>query len=436
MLKKNLTITDMQNHAIERGGKCLSAEYQNSKIQLEWECANGHTWFAAPSNIIYGKTWCPKCDSKKKLTITEMQNIAASYGGKCLSNAYVNTRTVLTWECKHGHQWTALPDQIKRGHWCPECQKLTICEMKSIAAKHGGECLSTEYINAQTPLKWKCNKGHIWETTPNSVKRGSWCRVCFIERQKEYKKYDIDNMQKIASNRGGKCLSTAYINVGTPLKWECSEKHIWWATPASLLYKPKSWCPVCAQKKKLTLEEMQLLAIDRGGKCLSTEYFNSKISLEWKCSNGHTWFAAPNNIKNGSWCPVCSNRVKHTLKDAKLIAETRGGKCLSSNYKNGLIPMEWECKNKHRWKSRFDSVLMGNWCSVCANENKKLTLKEMQIIASKRGGKCLSTEYINTSTKLEWKCSKGHTWFATPNGIKAKRWCPQCARQRKLLPLN
>jgi hypothetical protein len=50
--------------------------------------------------------------------------------------------------------------------------------MQDIAAKWNGFCLSDEYIAAKIKLKWKCVAGHIWEATPDSVRRGSWCPKC------------------------------------------------------------------------------------------------------------------------------------------------------------------------------------------------------------------------------------------------------------------
>ena len=62
----------------------------------------------------------------------------------------------------------------------------------------------------------------------------------------------------------------------------------------------------------------------------------------------------------------------------------------------------------------------------------KLTNEEMQEIAKKKGGKCLSTVYVNDRTKLKWQCEKGHKWEATPHGIKRGTWCPYCAGRRKV----
>ena len=52
----------------------------------------------------------------------------------------------------------------------------------------------------------------------------------------------------------------------------------------------------------------------------------------------------------------------------------------------------------------------------------------MQELGRKKGGKCLSTDYVNNKQKLKWQCKKGHVWEATPDTIKNKnRWCSKCS---------
>ena len=61
----------------------------------------------------------------KNSDIKEMQRIAGSRGGKCLSDTYVNGSTKLLWECAKGHQWKAIPHHVGRGSWCPYCSRLS-----------------------------------------------------------------------------------------------------------------------------------------------------------------------------------------------------------------------------------------------------------------------------------------------------------------------
>ena len=115
------------------------------------------------------------------------------------------------------------------------------------------------------------------------------------------------------------------------------------------------------------------------------------------------------------------------IKEMQAIAKTRDGKCLSKKYVNASTKLEWECSKGHRWSSKPSHIKSsGSWCPECGG-SKQLTIEEMRTIAKSHGGKCLSNKYVNAFTKLEWECSKGHRWMATPNHIKNRgTWCPQC----------
>ena len=133
-------------------------------------------------------------------------------------------------------------------------------------------------------------------------------------------------------------------------------------------------------------------------------------------------------------------RVKLTLKEMQAIAREHRGKCLSQEYQDVFTKLLWKCKEGHRWEARPNNIRRGQWCLECSG-SKKLTLKEMQMLARKRGGKCLSQEYINIYIKLLWECAEGHQWEAVPNNIKRGTWCPGCysirrANQRKLKALK
>jgi len=242
----------------------------------------------------------------------------------------------------------------------------------------------------------------------------------------------VEEMKKIAEARGGKCLSSEYVNAHTKLKWQCSEGHTWEAVPHSI--KRGSWCPKCGiiargQKRKSTIEEMQAISEERGGKTLSSEYVNSETKLHWECAKGHQWEAVPSSIKRGIWCPKCAGKQAGTIEEMHAIAEKRGGKCLSSEYVNKETKLKWQCAEGHQWEANPASIKRGSWCSACAGKRKS-TLEEMQAIAEARGGKSLSSQYVNSEIKLKWQCAKGHQWEAKPANIKQGTWCPVCARGR------
>ena len=64
------------------------------------------------------------------------------------------------------------------------------------------------------------------------------------EKENEPVRYMMRDMQELARSRGGQCLSTAFIDVKTKLRWKCALEHEWEATPRLLL--AGHWCPECA----------------------------------------------------------------------------------------------------------------------------------------------------------------------------------------------
>lgn len=231
-------------------------------------------------------------------------------------------------------------------------------------------------------------------------------------------KLTIEEMRVIAESRGGKCLSAEYNGSNSKLEWQCADGHIWKACPNEIKNN-HTWCPYCWETKiKLTIEEMQAIAESRGGKCLSKEYKDSDFKLIWECSKGHNWLARPHDVKNkSSWCPYCNGNLKYTLEDVCEIAKKRGGKCLSTEYNDNKEKLEWECSLGHIWKARLNDVVSSDsWCPHCAGHTP-INIEKMQEIAEKRGGKCLSVECHGAFGKLEWQCSHGHKWKANPNSV-------------------
>jgi hypothetical protein len=572
-------LQEMQQLAMARGGVCLSKRYVDNKTKLRWRCAKGHEWSAIPSSVKRGH-WCLICGNErqghlKAYTIDMMHKIAAERGGKCLSEVYKNNLTRLRWRCKHGHEWEAVPGSIVgtknfKGTWCPICvgklpKDSALQELKNLAVSRGGMLLSKRYQNARAHLRWQCAKGHEWKAVSDAVKRGGWCPVCAGSFP-----LNIGQMRKAAHGFGGCCLSKKYINVDTHLRWRCSEGHEWDAKPYHVL--TGHWCPICSSgvsericralleritgvqflkarpkwlknkrgglmeldgyapslglafeyqghqhyqlvpffhtnpekfrqrqqddkrkrqlcrehsvtllevphhiphdklqeylSKKLNglkrglvwdntpvkigqlgvwlhknLEEMQSIATARGGKLLSRFYIDAITKLRWRCAEGHTWEASPSSIKHGTWCSICGIKraaIKraHTIDDMQTLAKAKGGICLSSSYRNAKSRLFWRCAKGHEWETQASVIIDGHWCPRCEKfrlgRKYALTIEDMQRAASRRGGTCLSKNYLNNRQKLLWRCAKGHEWEAIGSSVRRGSWCRICGGKRPL----
>ena len=428
---RNKTIADMQELAHKIGAKCLSTEYVNMQHKLEWECSNVHTWWAVPNNVKQGH-WCPVCVGSvheeqcriilETLTGEKFPKVSNVFGTRMHFDGFCE-ELKLAFEydgvqhfkfVKHWHRnQTGLAKQKARdklknelceknnvrmiripytednniegfiGNWLDDYRiprtgkeidwllfwarnNNQLEECKKYAKKRGGKCLSAEYVGAHKKMEWQCSKGHTWLATSSNVKRGTWCPVC-VGRNKT-----IEDMHELARKKGGKCLSSEYVNCGYKLEWQCAEGHRWMADLNHINHiKNSTWCPKCATKRNAdeqrnTIEDMHELAHKRGGKCISTKYVNNYSKLKWECANGHTWWAVPNNIKNAkTWCPKCGDTLKKTIEEIHELAHKRGGKCLSTEYVNAYHELEWECLVGHVWETFPKDIKRGPWCPQC-----------------------------------------------------------------------
>lgn len=352
--------------------------YKNNSTKLLIQCKFGHQWNVSWSNLKNNK-WCPYCSKNKKLDLKFAQNIAATRGGRLLSTVYINSSTKLSWECKYEHKFQMHLNAINsRNNWCPYCSIWTseeICRIYfseifnqpfikirpdwlinskgnrmeldgygenpidgyHLAFEHQGEqhfkktnffkiSFEQRYRDDQDKIKLCTKNNTILVQIPQLFKMLKLNDLKFLIKKScenfiNINKFDfkkdininnlfIDNAHfeqicKLIKDKGGICKNKNYINSVTKFEIECEFGHLF-LTSAKYI-KNGSWCPICSKNKKLTIEEMQQLAKDKNGACLSSKYIDTKTKLSWQCFTcNNIWKAAPRSIKNNrSWCPKC-----------------------------------------------------------------------------------------------------------------------------------
>lgn len=208
------TLDDAVKLAHSRDGYCKSLKYVNNNEKMLWECEFGHQW-EAQYNAIQSGNWCPDCSRNRRKTIEDAIKLARSRGGRCLSTVYTNNSKKLKFQCSDGHIFYASYSNINAGKWCNKCGrnalKNTMKDCNDIAKKNDGKCLSSEYINNDTPMLWECKLGPRYRTLVS----GHWCPVC--------NRYGGVKQNKLA-NIIGKILNTKVIQNFRGFEWLINDK--------------------------------------------------------------------------------------------------------------------------------------------------------------------------------------------------------------------
>jgi hypothetical protein len=149
--------------------------------------------------------------SKNEKKLLEFKKIAENKGGKCLSVEYNNINSNLDFTCSEGHEFSATPNNIKHnGGWCKKCRYQKVRDntkisglnrLRSLALSNNGKILSITYTDVYSKYSWQCDAGHKWCATP-AIAKTTWCKICTSIKKINYKVGDKHNMLTIISIEG------------------------------------------------------------------------------------------------------------------------------------------------------------------------------------------------------------------------------------------
>ncbi|MDD2737282.1 MAG: hypothetical protein PHF56_25405 [Desulfuromonadaceae bacterium] len=251
------------------------------------------------------------------------------------------------------------------------------------------------------------------------------------------KKLSIEDVRMIVEPKGGIVLSDTYVDSGTKMLIRCKEGHEFEMDLEHI--KRGQWCTKCSGflTKAEIYQELEAIAKQHGGRVVSKEYRSGREKMEFECAKGHRFLSRPVHVRlSKSWCKICSyimrslteNEKSERFMELQKIAESRGGRLLSTEYLGAENKHHWQCAEGHKWWSKSDSVKnSGSWCEKCAGK-APFTIEELQVFASSKGGAFLSKQYVGGRKNHLWRCPEGHKWFATPSNMIKKNgsWCPVC----------
>ena len=406
---ENLDIA--KNIAISKLGTCLSSTYTgNTDKNLEFICCKGHKWITDFKSIQRG-VWCPKCsgvfDSDKLVEINELaKNIASNYGGKLIDEIKIVSKKV-KWQCKNEHEWYATFHNVKDNlSWCPYCNgsfSEEVCReyFETVFGKPFKKSRPEWLINDKTGSKLELDgfneelkiafehQGiqHYTEKFANhnmpDIKYRDYIKQKLCKKM-GIKLIIIPDIFSITGIDGfAKCIREQLPNTELPdieniinlkdLKYKIfnnNNKNI------HKEHKPK-------KEPKININYVKNVASANNVKCLSNEYINNSVHMDFKCNScGNEWKSTYNNFQYRLGCPIClrakaAEKRKKGIEVYQQAAISKGGKCLSTQVNSCYDKLEWECANGHRWLGRADLVKNGyRWCTKCKNNKDKIMDQE------------------------------------------------------------
>lgn len=312
--------------------------------------------------------------------------------------------------------------------------------------KRGGNLLSIDYVNTDTPLQVKCSLGHQFEIRFSHIKRGQWCPTC---------------------NKGSKSEEIARTTFeqifGKPFP---KKRPKWLRNIRGNQMEIDGYC-----------EELQIGFEYQGIQHFSLPLFNSdvnqrieddKLKAELCAANGVSLFILTYEMKYedfpheiyiqasklgirmpSDWNEKTIDIYQAFIREDRIeeLREILGKKLiqvLSPKYLGSNEYVELQClKCRHKWKAKgnafFNSRRIAG-CDKCARRRagwlNKLSIDDLRKYAKENAGSLLSSEYVRRNYWYEWLCKEGHQFEGNFNNmVFRKQFCPICegriVRQRR-----
>ncbi len=378
-----------------------------------------------------------------KYKINDLVKHAKKLNGECLSRAYTGATEKHEWQCAKGHRWSAIWNSIRRGRWCPQCNKLNSSQRQrkidfsafEKLVKSRGTVLSKissqEKISKKQLLQVQCSCGHTWSTSLERLNRGNWCKRCSSLQAGKSKLSSsaLSIAKRIASERNGKLLSKKYEGAHTNLKWKCFRCKKTWEAKLSNV-KNGTWCPNCSSNKseKIVRIYFEKIFNEKFPKCrpdwlqgLELDGYSEKLRIAFE-HQGDQHFEESRFFRQN-----LEDRIKADKKK-KTICKKKGVTLIEIPQLNKKIHIK-DLRNYIEKKSREQGITTSKkkLQTIDIEEAyKDNEISEIKAIIARKKGKVI--EFI--WPKVTIRCQQGHSWTTQTYLIKNDSWCRRCNSEK------
>jgi hypothetical protein len=144
-------------------------------------------------------------------------------------------------------------------------------------------------------------------------KFGPTCKICNRNNLAASQRHSQEYIKNYLNDFNFE-LVDVYVNMSTPIKIICPNKHI--CNMTFINFKRGHRCIECAGNRKKSIDAVQTIFKDAGCKLISTEYCGNKQPLTYICSCGNESKISLNSFQRGNRCRLCANK-KISIRNSK-----------------------------------------------------------------------------------------------------------------------
>lgn len=243
------------------------------------------------------------------------------------------------------------------------------------------------------------------------------------------RKYTLEDIRRILSEKGYELLSDTYTSAMSPISIQCSCGHI---IKISLSNWKKRGCTRCNQLEieKLKQEEIQRATLDLVSHGFDVVVCPDQISLPFtlRCQQGHQfskkyWYVVNDTYK----CMECEKEKRWDESKIRCVIEQEGYTIESIRVRGVNTSISVVCPEGHHFTIKFKSWLEGKRCRRCKGVLVNLTIGEVRKYIESEGYRLLSNNFNGIQSMLEVECPEGHRYKVSwSNWWHNKRRCRKC----------
>lgn len=441
--------------AKEANGWDPSKPVISNVAKVGWKCQYGHSYQSTISGRIQRNRGCPYCAGQKVLPgfndfASSNPEAALETNGWDPSTISRNSSRKMSWRCSNGHVFEAFVYARARGDACPVCSGRKVLSgfndlrttHPEIADQADGWDPSTVTRGSNKRKRWKCQRGHIWEISPNKRTSGkTGCPVCrnlkIIVGTNDLASTHPD----IAKQMHGTDPTNYVAGSEKKVEWLCDLGHIYSTSIASRTNGTN--CTVCSGKQILSgfndlATAFPEIAIEAYGWDPTQVASYSQKKLKWKCAKGHIFERqVSNRTTRENRCPVCSgHQVLKGFNDLQtthpMVAKEAFGWDPTQVTSGSARKVEWRCSSGHQFKAQIiNRTIRSDKCPICSGKQVLKGFNDLATTHPNLSGELVESHQAflyssGSDKKLKWKCKKGHIWSASISNRKAGNGCPSC----------